>query len=423
MLFIEDKYTEIKEKYSNTIMKTISAFSNDEGGRVILGVNDNGEVIGVDNPIQFKLSMENRINDSLSPRPKYDLEILKKENKNILIINVYKGDDAPYFYKSLSYTRRDTSTIPLDNYELTKLVLDRRNITYDQLQSNNNDLTFNYMEKVFQEKLGVEKLEKDNLISLGLLKDSEYNIAAELLSDNGLSNNSYVDIVKFKLSNDIFEDRIYINNKSILEQYYIAMDVFNTYYKPQEVVKRIVRDVIEPVPLVAFREALNNAIIHRDYMLGGGIQIAMYDNRITITSPGKLPKEITKDAYLSGRISKPVNQIVSIIFFRLGIIEQFGTGVKRIFDSYENSIVKPRFVFDDNHITVILPVVNYDYSLLNDLDGIVAFLSANPNSSRSEIEEILHIEKSSLVRRLNELVKKGTVLKHGSGPSTNYSVR
>lgn len=201
------------------------------------------------------------------------------------------------------------------------------------------------------------------------------------------------------------------------------MEVFNNYYKPQEVVKIIVRDVVEPVPLVAFREALNNSVIHRDYMVSGGIQIAMYDNRIVITSPGGLPKNITEEAYLSGPVSIPRNQLVSIIFFRLGIIEQFGTGVKRIIESYKTFPMKPKFIFDKNYIYVILPVVNYDYSYLNDTDGIVAFLSANPNSLRSEIEEILNIEKTSLVRRLNELVKKGLVIKKGNGPSINYSAR
>jgi|SRR5690554_33895 len=423
MIFIEDKYMELKEKYTNTIMKTISAFSNYDGGKIVLGVKDNGEVVGIDKSFDFKLSVENSINDSISPRPKYDLEIIKVEDKSILIIKVYKGSDAPYFYKSLSYARRNTSTVPLDKYEMTNLILDSRNMTYDQLESNNKDLEFKYLEKSFQNELGIDRLERDNLISIGLLKDDKYNIAAELFSDNRVPINAYVDIAKFKLSNDIFEDRVYINNKSILEQYNIAMEVFNNYYKPQEVVKRIVRDVVEPVPLVAFREALNNAIIHRDYMVSGGIQIAMYDNRIVITSPGGLPKNITEEAYLSGTVSIPRNQLVSIIFFRLGIIEQFGTGVRRIIESYKGFSMKPKFIFDENYISIILPVVNYDYSYLNDTDGIVAYLSANPNSLRSEIEEVLKIEKTSLVRKLNELVKEGLVIKKGNGPSTNYSAR
>lgn len=96
---------------------------------------------------------------------------------------------------------------------MTNLILDSRNMTYDQLESNNNDLKFKYLEKSFQDKLGINKLEKDNFIPIGLLKDDKYNIAAELFSDNRVTINAYVDIAKFKLSNDVFEDRVYINNK------------------------------------------------------------------------------------------------------------------------------------------------------------------------------------------------------------------
>lgn len=422
MLFKEDKYTELKESYSTNIMKTISAFSNDSGGKVIIGVKDNGEIIGINKPMQSKLNLENSINDLVSPMPNYDLDIVNVEEKDLLVINVYKGKDVPYFYKSVAYTRKDTSSVPLDRLELKRLILKGKNLSYDRVSSSEENLSFKYLENEFRKRVGITPLTKNNLASIGLITDDKYNIAAELLSDKGVSN-SCVDIAKFKLSNDVFEDRVYINNKSLLEQHDIALRVFNTYYKPHEVVRGIRRETVEPVPIEAFREALNNAIVHRDYLDQGGIQIAMYDNRIVITSPGGLPDGITEEVYLKGQLSKLRNPIVSFIFFRLGLIEQFGTGVTRIIDAYDNTNLKPSFLISENYIRVILPVVDYDYSLYNDKDAIVNHLKANPNSTRVEIEKYLKIEKYSLARRLTELVGEGLVIKHGSGPSTNYTAR
>lgn len=422
MLFKEDKNTELKESYSVNIMKTISAFSNNDGGRIIIGVKDNGEIIGINNPVQSKLNLENSINDLVSPMPNYGLDIIKVEDKDLLVINVYKGKEVPYFYKSMSYTRKDTSTTPLDRTELKRLILKGKKLSYDQVSSSEDNLSFKYLENEFKNRVGINLLTKNNLASLGLITEEKYNVAAELLSDKGVSN-SYVDIAKFKLSNDVFEDRVYINNKSLLEQHEIALRVFSTYYKPHEVVRGIRREIVEPIPLEAFRETLNNAIIHRDYLHQGGIQIAMYDNRIVITSPGGLPDGVTEEMYLSGQLSKPRNPIVSFVFFRLGLIEQFGTGIARIIDAYDNKNSKPSFLISEHYISVVLPVIDYDYSVFNDKDAIVTYLKANPNSTRLDIEKYLRIEKYSASRRLNELVEEGLIIKHGSGPSTNYSAR
>src|SRR5690554_4068868 len=162
MLFKEDKYTELKESYSTNIMKTISAFSNGDGGKIIIGVKDNGEIIGIRNPVQSKLNLENSINDLVSPMPNYDLDIIKVEEKDLLIINVYKGKDVPYFFKSVSYTRKDTSTTPLDRLELKRLILKGKNLSYDQVSSSEESLSFKYLETEFEKKVGINLLSKNN---------------------------------------------------------------------------------------------------------------------------------------------------------------------------------------------------------------------------------------------------------------------
>ena len=113
--------------------------------------------------------------------------------------------------------------------------------------------------------------------------------------------------------------------------------------------------------------------------------------------------------------------LTSFIFFRLGIIEQFGTGINRIINSYRDTGTRPHFSINKNQLKIILPVINYDYTKLKDVEAIDAFLSAQPESSRKEIEDALSIDKTTIIRRLNELIELGRIIKIGNGPSTKYS--
>lgn len=364
MLYKESSSLELKVKFTNNILKTISAFSNDNGGKVIVGIDDLGNVVGIENIIKVKLDIENTINDTINPRPSFTMKITQRDNKDLLEINVSKGDAIPYYYKGIAYTRSDTSTIPLEGINLTKLIMKDNNLSFDQLKTDTKSLTFKYLETLFIDKLNIKQLETPTLLSLGLIQDNSYNNGAVLLSDTPDISHSYVDIAKFKLDTNTFEDRIKISNLSILEFYEIANEVFEKYYQNQEIVAVPRRITIEPVPKSAFKEALANALVHRNYLIKGGIQIAMFDNMIEIRSPGGLPEGITKDLYLQGLTSISRNPILSFVFFRLGIIEQFGTGVKRIINSYKNSNFKPVFNISENQIKLTLPVINFDYSYL-----------------------------------------------------------
>ncbi|MFA6683590.1 MAG: ATP-binding protein [Acholeplasmataceae bacterium] len=124
---------------------------------------------------------------------------------------------------------------------------------------------------------------------------------------------------------------------------------------------------------------------------------------------------------MNSRTSISRNKILSFVFFRLGIIEQFGIGIKRIINSYQNIDERPSFLIDDYQIKIILPVIGYKYYRLNDKDAIISYLKAHPNSSRAEIEIKLKIEKATLLRNLNELISNNLIMKKGNGPNVTYS--
>lgn len=123
---------EFKEKISNSFLKTVVAYSNYTGGKILFGVNDNGEEVGIDRPIDAMLDIENMINDSIKPQVTYSLDFL---DKSIIELLVYPGDEKPYFYKSKSYKRNDSATIEIDNNELKRLILEGNNKSYDQITS------------------------------------------------------------------------------------------------------------------------------------------------------------------------------------------------------------------------------------------------------------------------------------------------
>lgn len=421
--FSESKTIELKEKFTKSILKTVSAFSNYHDGTIYIGVRDDGAIVGNVNNSQERINIENTINTMITPKPFYDLNTIEIDNKSIIEIVVYKGDNGPYYYQNTAYMRNDTSTIPVDGNNLTRLILKSKNLTYDQVASNKAELSFDYLKSKLKAVLNIDDVNLAILTTLGLYGENSFNNAALLLSDNDKLSQSYVDIARFKFDTNTFLDRKRFENQSLLEYFDQAIQEFQIRYSSYEIIDGKHRTSKELIPFIAFREALSNAIIHRDYLLNAGVQIAMFDNRIEISSPGGLPEGMDEEQFYKGLSSLSRNPIIANIFFRLKLIEQFGTGVNRIIDSYKMYKLNPSFEISTSQIRVVLPVTNFDYSKLESKESIIAYLKAFPKSSRQSIEDAIGMEKSSLIRRLNELDAQGVIYKSGNGPSTVYSCK
>jgi ATP-dependent DNA helicase RecG len=183
--------------------------------------------------------------------------------------------------------------------------------------------------------VGIEGFNTDTLRTLGLYKNGSYNRAAQLLADENDIASSYIDMVRFGDTESIFLERKMIKDCSLLMQFDEAMDFFDRWYHPYEEVAGAYRETRIYIPKDGFREALANAIIHRDFMINSFVRIAMYEDRIEITSPGSLPQGISEEDFLSGKVSVPRNKLIAGVFNRLDIIELFATGIKRIRAEYE----------------------------------------------------------------------------------------
>ena len=223
----ESKFLEYKETVTNTFLKTVSTFANYGTGEIKFGIKDDGSITGVNNAQQLCLDIENKINDSIMPQPDYTLETNKKDK--VIVLKVKEGVHKPYLYKSKAYKRNDTSTIEVDNFELTRLILEGRNIAYESLKSKSQKLTFKTLEKCLKNAIGIKSLNKDILKTLELYKSEEgYNIAGELLAD--INTLPGIDIVKFGKNIDIILDRETIEKTSALTQYEKTLEIFRKYY-------------------------------------------------------------------------------------------------------------------------------------------------------------------------------------------------
>lgn len=412
----ENRFTEFKEGLSSGFLKTVSAFANFGTGKILFGIKDDGSIKGIQNPDKMCLDIENKINDSIQPKPDFSFSI--NRSTGVITLEVKDGAFKPYLYKGKAYRRSDTATVEVDQIELKRLILMGDNMSFEELPSPAQDLTFESFFRIIQQKLKLESLSTDVLKTLGFYtKKGGFNHAAALFADK--NNFSGIDMVRFGASISEILDRDILTNKSILEEYNQAIFFFEKYYQ-YEKIEGMERNLIERIPIEAFRETLANAIVHRVWDIPAHIRIAMYPDRIEIYSPGGLPSGISKEEYLKGYISRLRNPIIANVFFRLHLIEMFGTGIKRIMDCYEEYDVKPIFDISENNICVTLPVVDRKKEVNSDEMIILEILSKGIRLSSSELVLKSGFGKNKVVRLIGSLLEKNYVQKEGSGRGIKY---
>ena len=412
----ETRTLEFKETITNTFLKTVSAFSNYDGGSILFGIDDNGNVKGLPDIKQACLDIENKINDSISPQPNYTLEV--QNNNQTIKLTVKSGIQKPYLYKSKAYKRNDTATIEVDTLEFSRLILEGKNIRFEELPCKDQKLSFEILYSKLKESVQIETFNRDTLKTLNLYDNvNGYNNAGGLLADK--NHFPGIDMVKFGESISIIQKRVTFENISILDVYEKAIAVFRDYYE-YEVIQEADRKKIEKIPEAAFREAIANSLIHRVWDVESQIRVLMFDDRIEVVSPGGLPSGITVNEYLAGKLSALRNRNLANVFYRLGFVEIFGTGIIRIKQLYEESLAKPEFEVSENAIKVVLPIFENNFNLSEDEKAIYKVLSKTMLKSISEIAPYVPFGKSKTTQLLKSMGQKGVVVVEGKGRSTKY---
>ena len=414
----ETSKLEFKESISNSFLKTVSAFANYGDGEIIFGITDKGETVGIEDTKKACLEIENLINGNIDPLPEFTLSVNKKSST--VILKVSEGMHKPYMYKLNAYRRSDTSTVPVDRIMLKRLIMEGQNMSFEELPSEDHDLSFKTLEKELKSKLHIDSFGMDTMKTLELCSaENGYNKAAELLADkNGFTG---IAIARFGDSINVILDRERHEKISILKMYECSMDMFRKYYSYEQI-KGAYREEVFMIPEAAFREAVSNAIVHRTWDVDASINIWMFPDRIEIISPGGLTSGIEEAEFQKGGISVFRNRIIGNVFFRLGLIEWMGTGVKRIKEEYKDSMIKPGFEVTENSIRITLPLMKKENGLTKDQNVVYEVLKAREEPS-SVVSAVTGFGKSKTIDILKALAELGYVSVSGNGRGTKYTAK
>lgn len=299
--------------------------------------------------------------------------------------------------------------------------MEGKNIRFEKLPAKAQDLTFTVLHNKLKEHIQIKEFNQDTLKTLNLYADSNgYNNAAALLADT----NSFpgIDIVKFGENISIIHKRATFEHMSVLAEYDKTLEVFRDNYQYEEI-QGADRKKVEKIPEAAFREAIANALIHRVWDVDAQIRVLMFNDRIEVFSPGGLPSGITEEEYLAGKLSVLRNRILANVFYRLGFVEIFGTGIARIKQLYEKALKQPEFAVSQNVIKIVLPVFEENLNLTEDERAIYKILSKTILKPISEIAPYVPFGKSKITQLLKGMIQKGVVLVEGKGRSTKYMLK
>ncbi|NMW65294.1 AAA family ATPase [Mobiluncus mulieris] len=407
---------EFKSEISNSFLKTVSAYANFHGGQILFGVADDGTIAGLEGDIsQSCLAIENKINDNIAPCPNFSLE--PDEAKRTIRLLVHSGLDTPYLYRGKAYRRSDSATVEVDRVELNRLVLLGSGSSFEELPFHEGQLSFEALFRDLCRVLGLDNPDDDVLRTLGLLTPRGFNRAAALLAD--VNPFPGIDIVRFGASVNEILGRTTVEGVSILAQFDAAMDCFSQFLR-METITGATRSIKELAPHEAFREAVANALIHRTWDVNARVRISIFPDRVEVSSPGGLPAGLSEAEYLAGRVSVLRNPLLSEVFFRLGYIEKFGTGVLRIRGAYRDQVEVPGFKVMENSITVILPFIGSKSGINSDEARLLELMSPGRKYARTELEGLAGFEKSKTIRLLNALTEKSLVTTSGRGRASRY---
>ena len=357
------------EKY----MKTIVAFANTQGGKLIVGIDDKThEIVGVENEILFQVmdGIANAISDSCVPQIIPDIEPQTVDGKTVIVVSVEAGKNRPYYLKSKgkengTYIRVAGTSRQAFPEKIRELEMEGARISWDELICVGYPVSDEATERLcqdiesFREKAGMTEhsVKKEQLINWKILKQSEGQIMAT--NAYALLTSDYFPFSKTQCAVFKGTDRaVFLDKREftgpIYAQIESAVDFVLRNIRLGARIDGLVRKEKYELPLEAIREMIINAHCHRNLLDESCIQVAVYDDRLEVTSPGGLYNGLTYEEVMNGH-SKIRNKAIANIFSQMGLVEAWGSGIKRIFNAAkEYGLLEPKFQEFDNMFRVEL---------------------------------------------------------------------
>lgn len=446
-MFTETDMIEFKREFSKTIVKTIVAFANTKGGVLYLGIEDDGHICGLENPDATMLSVMNVVRDSIKPSAEMvvQCEQVEMHGKQVVGVRVERGANRPYYLAGKGmrpegvYVRQGSGSYMASEIEIANMLKETQRDSFEERRCVHQALTFSQTEAAF--KAHDEAFGEAQMHSLGLIDgDSQFTNLGWMLSDQCDAPLKLA--VFFGTKRTTFKDRMETSG-SLLAQFDQALDFLEKYMHYQTRFVNMRRVDYDNFPPDAVREGLLNALVHRDYDIAAPTLVSILEDRLEITSHGGLPPSVSLDEFQMD-VSVPRNPRLAAVFYRLGLIEAYGTGIVRMFEAYEGSGKSPIFDITKRVFKVTLPNRNYEGEvtsrsfahkngqLFDAGDGEVDVLAAETNElrnqerlvlemledqgplKRSEIQQRFDFSQATLLRILKRLEDQGRIRAEGN---------
>ena len=441
MRFRETEIVELKSIVMDDIKKEIIAFANCDGGTVYVGVADDGKVLGVENADECALQISNMVRDAVKPDVTMFIhyETLECDGKAVVAVNIQRGTNRPYYLakKGLRpegvYVRQGYSSVPATDTAIRQMIKETDGDSFENMRSINQALTFEATKKEFEKRnvvFGQPQMQTLKIVSA----DGIYTNLGLLLSEQCLHT---IKAAVFEgINQNVFKDRREFSG-SLMQQLNDVYDYIDFHNQTHATFRKLLRIDTRDYPEVAVREALLNTLVHRDYSFRASTLISIYDDRIEFVSIGGLLPGLELDDLMMG-VSVCRNPHLANVFYRLQLIEAYGTGMKKIMGAYANALVQPKIKTTNNAFKIILPNVNFtpkaaevhkdfekaaNLALDSNEKKVLQFLREHLMITRKETQTLLEVSQSTAGRILKAMVDSGRIKQIGGSRTTRYELR
>lgn len=434
--FLEDTRNEFKEELNEKLEKEVISFLNSNGGNLYIGVNDSGEIVGVNENIDdLQLKIKDRIKNNILPATVglFDIEVEENDGKKYLHIIIATGNEKPYYLRKNGMTsegcfiRIGSSCEHLSEKQIEGLYASRTRTSLKNIISPTQDLSFSQLKIYYEEKK--YRINDNFLKQLGLvMEDGKYNYLAYLLADN---NDISIKVATYSGTDayDLIESEEY--GYCCLVK--AAKNVINKFEQINKTYTKITSEDRKEVKMfdnISVKEAITNAFVHTLWEREYPPKFEIFSDHIAISSTGGLPLNVTKEDFLKG-FSAPTHPELMRVFKDLDLVEQLGTGIIRILKSYSKDV----YEFSDNFIRVnfkfkspeslsnIPRAVNENNYLLSETqEKIVNLIKENNRITQSEISKLLGINRTTVARNLKDLKNQNVIKRTGSNKNGQWEI-
>jgi len=446
MLFRESETIELKEKVVDEIKKEIIAFANCDGGKLYIGVRDDGTVMGLSDPDGVSLQISNMVRDAIKPDVTMFLhyETMEVDGKEIVAVDIQRGTDRPYYLAKKGmrpegvYVRQGYSSVPATDTAIRYMIKETDGDRFEAMRCLNQELTFESVRKEFE----LRKVEfgPQQMRTLKLMdSDDLYSNLGLLLSDQCVHT---IKVAVFQGTDQaVFKDRREFTG-SLMRQMNEVYDFIDFRNQTRATIEKLLRTDVRDYPEIAVREALLNLIVHRDYSFSASALISIYTDRIEFVSIGGLVPGIDLEDIMVG-ISVCRNQDLANVFYRLHLIEAYGTGMGKIMNAYRDMEEKPRIETTRNAFKIVLPNINAKHEaekaavfereaayfagqteekLSDEEEKILEYALSHGTITRNDVIRLLEVSTSTASRVIKRMVKRNLLKRNGKARNTRYTV-